>query len=78
LAEAGFEVRHAPNADTADGIVARWSPSAVVVRADDPSAIEWLAGLAVAGVIREDPASAGSASAVLSELETLGVTGGSA
>ncbi len=77
LAEAGFEVRHARNADVADEIIASWSPAAVVVRAEDPAALDWSVHLEAAVVLIDDPATGGSAASVVAELEALGLAGDS-
>lgn len=55
MAMAGYDVRHAPDATLADGIVATWPPSVVVVRSDDRIASEWAAGLELTTVVIEDP-----------------------
>ena len=75
LADQGFEVRHARNADVADEIIASWLPAAVVVRAEDPAALDWSVHLEAAVVLVDDPAAAGSSAAVVAELEALGLTG---
>jgi len=74
LAEAGYDVRHASDAATADRLAATWPPSAVVVRAGDKAAISWSVRLGAPAVVIEDGVSASSA-AVASELEAILVKG---
>ena len=72
MALAGFEVRHAPNAGVADRIVASWTPSVVVVRADDRIATEWAGRLGLAAVVVEDPNSPESPALLVEKLGTIG------
>ena len=74
LAAAGFEVRHAPDAAVAGRLVSTWTPNAVVVRADDGTAMEWSAHLEATTVVIEDPGSAGTEARVVAELEKLPLT----
>ena len=74
LAAAGFEVRHAPDAAVAGRLVSTWTPNAVVVRADDGTAMEWSAHLDATTVVIEDPGSAGTEARVVAELEKLPLT----
>jgi signal transduction histidine kinase len=68
LASAGFDIRHAPDVAAASRLVASWSPTAVVVGADDPEVVEWSHRLEVAVVRIGDPASPGAAERLLDGL----------
>jgi len=68
LAKAGYDVRHASDAATADRVAATWPPSAVVVRAGDEAAVSWSVRLGAPAVFVEDGVSA-SFTAVATELE---------
>ena len=70
LAEAGYDVRHASDAATADRVAATWPPSAVVVRAGDEAAVSWSVRLGAPTVVVEDGVSA-SSTAVARELEAI-------
>jgi hypothetical protein len=72
MAMAGFDVRHAPNPTVAKRIVGSWSPSALVVRADDRTAREWATRHGLATVLIEDPGSSESPSRVVESLLALG------
>lgn len=74
LAAAGFDVRHAPDATVAGRLVSTWTPNAVVVRADDESALKWSAHLEAATVVIEDPGSAGTEARVVDELDKRALT----
>jgi PAS domain S-box-containing protein len=75
VAGAGYEVRHAPDTDLADRLVASWKPAALLVRAGFEEARGWAAGTALPMVLVHESAPA-AASAVLAEL-TLAVGPGS-
>ena len=74
LAEAGYDVRHASDAATADRIASTWPPSAVVVRAGDEAAVSWSVRLGAPAVVVEDGVSS-SSTAVANELEVILVKG---
>jgi len=68
LAEAGYDVRHASGAATADRVAATWPPAAVVVRAGDEAAVSWSVRIGVPAVVVEDGVSA-SSTVVATEIE---------
>jgi len=70
LAEAGYDVRHASDAATADRVATTWPPSALVVRAGDEEAVSWSIRLGAPTVVVEDGVSA-SYAAVATELEAI-------
>ncbi len=65
LADAGFDVRHAPDANVVATIAEVWKPAAVVVDPNDRAAIDWATGAGVPVVTADELA------VVLAELEAL-------
>ena len=70
LALAGYDVRHAPDAATADHLLSAWPPDVVVVRAGDGTALAWSEGVD-APVLVVDDGSSVSPAAVVAELEAV-------
>jgi PAS domain S-box-containing protein len=71
LAEAGYEVRHAPDTVAADRFVSSWSPHAVIVRTSDVDVIDWAAELEAKLVVLDAGGSSPSTATVVAELETV-------
>jgi len=65
LAEAGFDVRHAPDAETAARIAESWRPSAVVADPENRESVDWAAAAGVPLVAAE------AITDILAELEAL-------
>ena len=70
LALAGYDVRHAPDAATADHLLSAWPPDVVVVRAGDGTALAWSESVD-APVLVVDDGSSVSPAAVVAELEAV-------
>jgi PAS domain S-box-containing protein len=64
LAEAGFDVRHAPSPAEAERLAATWSPDAVVVRAENDGTVDGLEGVDAPLIVIDDGSPASTADVV--------------
>jgi PAS domain S-box-containing protein len=76
MAVAGYEVRHAPDAEIADRLTARWAPEAVVVGAGSRAARDWSGGRGVPRIVIDDPSAIAADDLVVARLAGLGMRGG--